>query len=89
MSLLTYYPEMNQPKPQAQIEASLSYYGKHYFLYTTLTLAGRGIEYLKTCKAEDYRPGSHRIGQHQYKVTRRAFEAIKAQYDVSYEILLD
>lgn len=90
MPLKTYYPEMNQAKPVAQIEANLSHYGKHYFLKTSLVLSGRGIDFIKTYRSEDLTPfAQHRVGQHEYKVTVKAFEAIKAQYDVSYEILLD
>lgn len=38
-----YTPEMGQRKPEVRMEASLSYYGKHYFVDTPLELKGRGI----------------------------------------------
>ena len=38
-----YTPEMGQRKPEVKMEASLSYYGKHYFVDTPLELKGRGI----------------------------------------------
>lgn len=90
MALLTYYPEMGESKPEAQIEASLSYNGKHYFLYTSLALAGRGVEHLGVYQSHQLPPqGQYKVGWNKYKVTRKAFERIKAQHAVSYEILLD
>ena len=38
-----YTPEMGEEKPDCQIESQLSYYGKHYYLWTSLELKGRGI----------------------------------------------
>jgi len=90
MPLLTYYPEMKETKPEAQIEAHMSYNGKHYFLYTPLTLTGRGVEHLGTYQAKDLVPqAQHKVGWHKYQVTHKAFDKIKAEYAVSYEILLD
>ncbi len=76
--LTSYYPEMGEAKPVAQIEARLSHYGKHWFLTTALTLKGRGISPETTS-----RPGMNR-----YKVTEKAFEQICKQYAVSSESLL-
>lgn len=91
MSFQIYYPELKEAKPVAQIEAALSHYGKHYFLDTPLTLpAGRGIEFIKTYKAEDLNQyGQRKVGWNYYKVTRSAFEKICQQYQVSCEALLD
>lgn len=92
MSLRMYHPEMGETKPDAQIEASMSHYGKHYFLRTPLALGGRGVEYDMTYTAADLIPvpaAQRLIGWHRYKVTIKAFERICAQYAVSYEILLD
>ena len=33
-----YTPEMGERKPEVKMEASLSYYGKHYFVDTPLEL---------------------------------------------------
>lgn len=86
----SYYPEMGDAKPQAEIEASLSHYGKHYFLKTRLTLKGRGIKFLGTMTAETLTPqAQHRAGTHRYKVTEKAYEKICREHSVSYEILLD
>lgn len=75
--LKTYYPEMSETKPEGQIDARLSHYGKHWFLRTTLELKGRGIKFEETSN-----------GQNRYKVTEKAFERICEQYDVVSENLL-
>lgn len=50
----SYTPEMGQEKPEGcQIEASLAYYGKHYFLDTPLHLKGRGITCLRTYTSKE------------------------------------
>jgi DNA (cytosine-5)-methyltransferase 1 len=88
--LFTYHPEMGDAKPEAQIEASLSHYGRRYFLCTPLELKGRGIEKIGTLKSGDLTPtAQHKVGWHDYKVTEKAFEKICQQYSVSYEMLLD
>lgn len=87
-----YHPEMGQKKPAAQIEAHLAHYGKHYFLDTPLTLkVGRGVEHLGVYTSSQLTPGAgqRRVGWNKYKVTMRAFEAIKAAHSVSLEMLLD
>lgn len=85
-----YTPEMGDRKPNCQMEASLSHYGRHYFVDTPLDLKGRGIEHLNTYAEKDFvKPGNRKIGWHQYKVTTRAFEALQAQYSIGYEMLLD
>ena len=56
--LATYYPEMGEAKPLAQIEASLGHYGKHYFLRTPLTLSGRGVELLGQYRLMSFANGS-------------------------------
>lgn len=60
-------------------KADLSCYGEHYFLYPLRDglpqLKGRGVRY-------DKRNGS-------YKVTRRAYDKIKAEYRIQYELCLD
>ena len=86
----TYYPEMGETKPECQIEASRAYYGKHWFLDTPLELKGRGITLLRTYTSKELTPaGQYKVGWHEYQVTERAFDKIKAQYSVSIESLLD
>ena len=47
-----YTPEMGQSKPEGcQIEASHSYYGGHYFIYTQLEIKGRGITLLEKSRS--------------------------------------
>ena len=91
MSYQTYYPEMNEAKPVNTIgRASLAHYGQHYFIDTRLVLKGRGITHTGTLTANDLVPSAqHRIGEHTYKVTLKAFEKLCEQYDFSGEILLD
>lgn len=80
-----YHPEMNEKRPDCQIEANLSHYGKHWFLYTPLTLSGRGVEFLGSCDS-DY--GQRRTNWNRYKVTQKAFDKICSQHSVSSEMLL-
>ena len=88
MALLSYHPEMGEFRPEAPIEASLSHYGRHYFLRTPLTLEGRGVTHLGTLAAERLVPGSRLVGWNEYKVTLAAFERIQAEHDVVTELLL-
>jgi hypothetical protein len=74
-----YTPEMGQEKPDCQIEASLSYYGKHYYLYTNLELKGRGIT----------PDGTDSKGRKCYRATMRAYKQLQETYSISYESLLD
>lgn len=88
--LACYYPEMGEPKPAAQIEATLYHYGKHYYLKSEVRLTGRGVEYRGTLEAKDLVPAAQdKVGWHEYKVTLRAFEAICREHRVSHEMLLD
>ena len=89
MTEMTYTPEMGQAKPEADIEARLGHYGNHYFLTSRVELKGRGINFLHTNTADNCVPGSHRIGQHEYRVTIAAYERLCKTHRVSYEMLLD
>ena len=73
-----YTPEMGDTKPECQIEASLSWYGKHYFLKTREALKGRGITLYKTENGINF-----------YTATRRAYDLLEAKYSISYESNLD
>lgn len=84
-----YHPEMGEKKPEAQIEASLSHYGGHYFLDTPLDLSGVGIKPMGEYKSSDLTPqGQRKVGWKKYKVTEKAFEKLKDQYSISMEHLL-
>ena len=88
--LYGYCPEMGEGKPKCQIEASRSYYGRHYHIYTPLDLKGRGIEHMGVLE-----PGrvskryEYRTGWNEYTVTSKAFEKLQEQYTISMESLLD
>lgn len=87
----TYTPEMGQEKPKGcQIEASLAFYGKHYFIDTPLELKGRGITFIKKYSSNDLtESGKYKAGWNEYRITTRAFEKLKSQYAISYESCLD
>lgn len=90
MALQVYTPELGQEKPEAQIEAQLSHYGKHYFIKTPLDLKGQGITFLGELTSEQLVPqAQHKIGWKEYKVTTRAFRKLCEKYAVSKEQLLD
>lgn len=90
MSLQTFTPELGQKAPaDATIFASLSHYGKHWFLRCKdLLPKGRGVVFLHTETAESLVPGSKFVGWHQYKVTEAAFEVIQKRQDVAVEMSL-
>ena len=79
MAATLYYPELNETKPDAQIEARLSYYGKHWYLKTNLDLKGRGIEFLETIAN----------GVKRYKVTVNAFKVLEEKYTATIKCYLD
>lgn len=82
-----YWPELGERKPEVKMEASLSYYGKHYIVDTPLELKGRGI----TENEAHWHKGSQkeREGWRSYTVTLRAYELLKQKYPIAREALLD
>lgn len=86
-----YTLEMGQQEPAGcQMEASLSYYGKHYFIDTPLELKGRGISFIRKYSAKDFtNPNNKKIGWNEYQVTKLAYEKLKSQYAISYKCSLD
>lgn len=91
MAHKSYYPEMNETRPEGQIEAHLCHYGRHWFLKTPLTLKGRGIKFRGTFEPSERQPAFVQLkkGWNEYYVTERAFDRLAEQYDVVSEILLD
>ena len=75
----SYYYEQQHAPTGCDFSASLSYYGNHYYLRPLRDdlprLHGRGITY-----DEQY---------NNYKVTRRAYEKLKEQYKIMYEMCFD
>lgn len=87
--LIGYHPEMNEPKPEAQIEASLGHYGKHWHLKSQIALKGRGITLRHVLTSGMLTPqAQHKVGWFEYKVTEAAFDKICKQHRVSTEMLL-
>jgi hypothetical protein len=88
--LYSYCPEMGEQKPECQIDAHRSYYGKHFFIDTPLELKGRGITKDGVINADQVNTsGAYKAGWFRYTVTERAFEKLKEQYSISQEMLLD
>lgn len=88
--LYLYYPEMGEQKPQCQIEAERSYYGRHYHLRTPLSLKGRGIVFDGILESKNLsKSAQYRLGWREYTVTKRAFDILKEKYSISMESLLD
>ncbi len=86
----SFYPEMGDAKPAADIEASLGHYGRHYYIDTPLKLSGRGITHLNTYISSDLTEhGQRKVGLNHYVVTLAAYAKIKADHSVSREVLLD
>lgn len=85
--LLSYYPEMKEPKPVAQIEASLGHYAKHWYLRTPLSLKGRGIKFNGSITANEV-TSPRLVGWNRYVVTVAAFDKLAKQYDIVSESLL-
>lgn len=86
----SYTPEVGQQKLNCQMEASLSYYGKHYFIDTPIELKGRGITLVKQYTEKDFvNPDNYRVGWYEYQVTKLAFEKLKEKYSISMERNLD
>ncbi len=89
MAHVTYYPEMGDAKPEADIEATLGHYGNHWLLKTPLFLQGRGIHHIGTLKAANLTPQAKRkAGWHMYRVTARAFERLAKKYTIADACLL-
>lgn len=87
--LVSFYPEMGEQEPAADIRATLSHYGKHWFCKTRLELKGRGIKFIRTLKESDLvESAKHRAGENEYKVTEAAFETLQAKYKISTVCLL-
>lgn len=88
--LYLYCPEMGEKRPECQIVASRSYYGRHYHISTALELKGRGVTFdgVKEAKrlTDKYQ---FMAGWREYTVTERAFEKLQEQYTISMESLLD
>lgn len=85
--VLCYYPELGERKPDVKMEASLGWYGKHYYINTPIELKGRGIVEESAC----WTKGSQKDIEDwkSYRVTKKAFEKLKEQYPISMERYLD
>lgn len=82
-----YTPEMGERKPQAKMEARLSYDGKHYVVDTPLELKGRGIverpvTWSNGCQKqlENWR---------SYRVTEAAYKRLEGQFPIAMPSYLD
>lgn len=91
MSIIGYYPEMGEKKPEnAQGNVQLAHYGRHYFVETPLELSGRGIENLGVLRADELTPqGQYKAGWHRYLVTLLAMKKLAERYNFASQYLLD
>ena len=81
---------MGEQKPQCQIEAARSYYGRHYHISTPLELKGRGITFDRVLEAKNLTERyQYKDGWNEYTVTERAFDMLQQKYSISQESLLD
>ena len=89
MNATIYTPEMGETRPaDAVIDASYSGPG-HVRLVTPLVLKGRGINLIQTYTATDLVPqAQHKVGWHQYRVTKAAFGRIEREHKTAWESLL-
>jgi len=85
-----YTPEMGERKPSCKMEARLCHYGRHYYIDTTETLKGRGIEFIEKLASDRLDThGAYKTGWNKYRVTSRAFEMLKDRYPIRMEMRLD
>lgn len=85
-----YTPEMGQSRPDCQMEASLSFDGKHYFVETPFELKGRGISFVKKFDGKELsKSGQYKAGWNEYQVTKLAYSKLKERYTISMECYLD
>ena len=88
--LYLYYPEMGESRPECQIVAQRSYYGKHFHISTPLFLKGRGITYDGIREAKNLSESKkYMAGWNEYTVIERAFDKLQEKYSISQEGLLD
>ena len=65
---------MGQRKPEVKMEASLSYYGKHYFVDTPLELKGRGITEIEAHWIDGCQKKLERNSRRLYQYTKVALK---------------
>ena len=88
--LYLYCPEMGEQKPECQIEAARSYYGRHYHISTPLQLKGRGITLDRVLESKNLTASAqYKVGWNEYTVTERAFDMLQKKYSISQESFLD
>ena len=81
---------MGESRPDCQIVAQRSYYGKHFHISTPLSLKGRGITFDGVKEEKNLTAsGKFMAGWNEYTVTERAFEKLQEKYSISQESLLD
>lgn len=92
MALIGYYPEMGGKKnDNVFIKASLSHYGRHYFVTSKHPIEiKQGIKFERQTKESDYVSRNHpEAGWYKYIFTNKAFDKFIKMHDVNYEMLLD
>ena len=86
--ILSYYPELGESKPQAEIELQPSHIANRYRIATPLDLSGRGIKYYDTYTASNCTTEA-KYGWHVYYVTESALKQLARKYTIAKEVLLN
>lgn len=81
-----YCPEIGEKQPKAQMFASLSYYGNHYFIYSKILIKeNKSIKYLGTTLSNFFKNELC----YEYKVTTKGYNDLKNLYVIGKKELLD
>ena len=88
-TILQYWPEMGESKPEADGEIDRAYGSNNYFLDTPKELGkARCIRFIKRFEAKDLSPTQqYRVGWYRYRLTPAALDAL--DMTVSKAVLLD
>lgn len=88
--LYLYCPEVGESRPECQIIAQRSHYGRHFHISTPLSLKGRGINFDGVKEAKNLTSKNQFMdGWNEYTVTERAFDELQEQYSISQESSLN
>jgi hypothetical protein len=82
----TYYPQLDQRKPESDIDAEYSYKNK-YCLTAFIQLSGQGVERKKNWEEED--GGDCVTVSKRYLVTSKALHRLAKNYSIALAINLD
>ena len=78
--LKLYYPEMNEARPEAEIEAKLSYNGKYWYVKSKHPMkTSRSVKFIEQIEADNLTAaGQYLAGWYKYRFTQKAFDDLDA-----------